>query len=71
MRAHNAHRLRVANSVAAFVEAARTNEQSDQILAHLVTAVATFGNTGLVEGGEDRPIVPIEAISKVLVERAK
>jgi hypothetical protein len=70
MRAQNAHRLRVANSIAAFVEAARTNEQSDQILAQLVGAVASFGSTGLVET-DDRPIVPIEAISKVLVERVK
>ncbi|HYI13260.1 MAG TPA: hypothetical protein VEK57_29710 [Thermoanaerobaculia bacterium] len=70
MRAHNSHRLRVANSIGAFVEAARTNEQSDQILGQLVSAVASFGNSGLVEG-DDRPIVPIEAISKVLVEKSK
>lgn len=69
MRAHNAHRLRVANSISAFVEAARTNEQSDIILAQLVSAVVTFGPSGLVGGDESSP-VPVEALTKVMIDKS-
>ena len=53
MRAHNLHRQRLANSMAAFVESASTNEQRDLILAHLVDAIASFGSSGLLTKPED------------------
>lgn len=53
MRAHNLHRQRLANSMAAFVESASTNEQRDLILAHLVDAIASFGSSGLLTKSDD------------------
>ena len=53
MRAHNLHRQRLANSMAAFVESASTNEQRDLILAHLVDAIASFGSSGLLTKPDD------------------
>ena len=53
MRAHNLHRQRLANSMAAFVESASTNEQRDLILAHLVDAIASFGSSGLLSKSDD------------------
>ncbi len=53
MRAHNLHRQRLANSMAAFVESASTNEQRDLILAHLVDAIASFGSSGLLAKPDD------------------
>ena len=52
---HNLHRQRVTNCIEAFVESAVTPEQRDLILAHLVDAVASFGNSGLLqpEGGAE------------------
>ena len=44
----NSHRIRVTNSIAAFVQAAATNEQRGIILMRLVDAVTNFGNSGLV-----------------------
>lgn len=54
---HNLHRQRVTNCIEAFVESAVMPEQRDLILAHLVDAVASFGNSGLlqVEGGVGEP----------------
>ncbi len=49
MYQHNSHRIRVTNSIAAFVQAAATNEQRDMILARLVEAVSAFGNSGLLK----------------------
>lgn len=53
MQAHNLHRQRLANSMAAFVESASTNEQRDLILAHLVDAIASFGASGLLAKPDD------------------
>ena len=53
MRAHNQHRQRLANSMAAFVESASTKEQRDLILAHLVDAIASFGSSGLLTKSDD------------------
>lgn len=53
MSQHNLHRQRVANSISAFVESAVTPEQRDLILTHLVEAVVTFGQSGLVQREDD------------------
>lgn len=53
MNQHNLHRQRLANSMAAFVESAVTPEQRDLILTHLVDAVATFGDSGLLHKEDD------------------
>jgi len=53
MRAHNMHRLHLANSMAAFVESASNPEQRDYILARLIDAVAAFGSSGLLEKEDD------------------
>ncbi len=53
MSQHNLHRQRVANSISAFVESAITPEQRDLILTHLVEAVVTFGQSGLVQREDD------------------
>jgi hypothetical protein len=58
MHQHSLHRLRLANSMASFVEAAATPEQRDLILAHLVEAIATFGNSGILQKGDDS--IPIQ-----------
>ena len=50
MAEQNLHRQRVANSIAAFVESAITPEQRDAILSQLVDSVASFGNSGLLQG---------------------
>lgn len=54
LRAHvhlqhlNAHRQRLANSIAAFVQAADTPEQRDAILLQLVGTISDFGQSGLI-----------------------
>ena len=59
LRAHlhmsekNRHRQRIANSIAAFVDSARTPEQRDMILSQLVDSVVQFGNSGLVHRDDD------------------
>ena len=40
----------------AFVESAVTPEQRDLILGHLVDAVATFGDSGLLGDGESKSV---------------
>ena len=53
MRELNLHRQRLANSISSFVEAALTPEQRDYILSRLVDAISSFGNSGLIDSGED------------------
>jgi hypothetical protein len=65
----NLHRQRVANSIEAFVESAITPEQRDFILARLVDAVVSFGNSGLLnEDSSDSfgPKLTIDNISRTL-----
>lgn len=68
MREQNLHRQRIANSMAAFVESAATDEQGDAILARLVDAVADFGTSGLLirEGRGDSSQIraPLEVVAK-------
>ncbi|MFZ5947244.1 MAG: hypothetical protein ACOYU5_04685 [Stygiobacter sp.] len=66
MSAHNLHRQRVANSLAAFVESAVTPEQRDLILAHLVDSIATFGNSGLLKEEDSiySPKMTIDTITR-------
>ena len=66
---HNLHRQRITNSMAAFVESAVTPEQRDLILTNLVDAVATFGNSGLIQGEDDclhLPKMTIDNITRTL-----
>lgn len=53
MREHNLHRKRLANSMAAFVESAISDEQRDVILSRLVDAVATFGTSGMIDADDE------------------
>ena len=71
---HNLHRRYVTNSIEAFVESAVTPEQRDLILAHLVDAVATFGNSGLLDGKNDQiysPKMTIDNITRSLSSPSK
>ena len=59
LRAHlhiaekNRHRVRVANSVASFVESAVDKSQRDLILSKLADAIVNFGDSGLVQNERD------------------
>ena len=53
MRERNLHRQRVANSIPSFVDSAVNHDQRDLILAQLIDAVATFGNSGLLSARDD------------------
>lgn len=65
MYQHNLHRRHVTNSIEAFVESAVTPEQRDLILAHLVDAVATFGNSGLLDTNSDHVYSPKMTIDNI------
>lgn len=72
MAEFNHHRRRVANSMAAFVEAVQGSEQRDQILGRLVDSVITFGDSGILQRdveGISVPSVAIEAVTKNLTSR--
>ena len=65
MKEHNLHRKRMANSMEAFVESAISDSQRDNILAHLVSAIATFGQSGLLGKEEDAGTkMTVESIMK-------
>jgi hypothetical protein len=70
MAAYNAHRRRVANSMAAFVEAANSLDQRDLILGRLVDAVVQFGESGILDKQNDTmvpvPTIAIDALTKNL-----
>jgi hypothetical protein len=72
MYQQNLHRLRIANSIVAFVETATSNDQSDKILQILVESVASFGNSGLIQN-EDDHIIPskmiIDNITKTITNK--
>ena len=59
LRAHlhiaekNRHRVRVANSVASFVESAADKSQRDLILSKLADAIVNYGDSGLVQHERD------------------
>jgi hypothetical protein len=64
---HNQHKLRVTNSIEAFVAAVRTKEQKDLVLSKLVESVTEFGDSGILAAqGETQGLSPviIEAITK-------
>jgi len=63
MYQQNLHRKRISNSIAAFVEAACSEDQSDKILELLIESVASFGHSGLIQK-EDDHIYP----SKMVVD---
>jgi hypothetical protein len=51
---HNQHKLRVTNSIEAFVAAVRTNERKDLVLGKLIESVTEFGDSGIL-GTEEKP----------------
>lgn len=53
LRQRNLHRKRLANSLGAFVESETVPEQRSLILALLVDAIASFGNSGLLQKEDD------------------
>lgn len=64
---HNQHKLRVTNSIEAFVAAVRTNEQKDLVLSKLVESVTEFGDSGILgKQGEASglPSVIFESMTK-------
>ncbi|MGJ4890259.1 hypothetical protein ACQR1Y_18805 [Bradyrhizobium sp. HKCCYLRH3099] len=52
---HTLHRQQLTNSIESFIDAARTDEQRDVVLAKLIDTVSTFGTSGLVGSSEDMP----------------
>lgn len=67
MMEHNQHKLRVTNSIEAFVAAVRTKEQKDLVLGKLVESVIEFGDSGILGKQTDGPALPsviIEALTK-------
>jgi ElaB/YqjD/DUF883 family membrane-anchored ribosome-binding protein len=64
---HNQHKLRVTNSIEAFVAAVRTKEQKDLVLSKLIEAVTEFGDSGILDKEEKPsgfPSVIFEALTK-------
>ena len=64
---HNQHKLRVTNSIEAFVASVYTKEQRDLVLGKLVDSVTAFGDTGILGKETDSasiPTVVIDAITK-------
>lgn len=67
MREHNEHKLRVTNSIEAFVAAVRTKEQKDLVLGKLVESVTEFGDSGILAKQAETSVLPsvfMEAITK-------
>lgn len=58
MAEHNQHKLRVTNSIEAFVAAVRTDEQKDLVLSKLVESVTQFGDTGILGDKIDSGSLP-------------
>ena len=64
---HNRHKLRVTNSIEAFVAAVRTDEQKDLVLSKLVESVTDFGDSGILDKDNEQPGIPsvmVETITK-------
>ncbi len=55
---HNEHKLRVTNSIEAFVAAVRTNDQKDMVLSKLVESVTEFGDSGILSNQGEAPGLP-------------
>jgi hypothetical protein len=51
---HNQHKSRVTNSIEGFVASVRTDEQKDLVLGKLVDSVTQFGDSGILEKGDDK-----------------
>lgn|GEM_PF-6254423 len=67
MAEHNQHKIRVTNSIEAFVAAVRTNERKDLVLGKLVESVTDFGDSGILSNEEKPsglPSVIFEAMTK-------
>jgi hypothetical protein len=67
MMEHNQHKLRVTNSIEAFVASVYTKEQRDLVLGKLVDSVTAFGDSGILSKEGETASVPgvvIDAITK-------
>jgi hypothetical protein len=58
MLEHNRHKLRVTNSIEAFVAAVRTPEHKDLVLGKLVESVTEFGDSGILGKQGEAPSLP-------------
>jgi len=58
MAEHNEHKLRVTNSIEAFVAAVRLPEQKDLVLSKLVDSVIDFGDSGILGKQGDSSGIP-------------
>lgn len=64
---HNNHKLRVTNSIEAFVAAVRTQESKDLVLGKLVESVTAFGDSGILGKQSETAALPsviLETITK-------
>jgi hypothetical protein len=67
MTEYNRHRVRVTNSIEAFVAAFLTKEQQELVLSKLVDSVTQFGESGILgKPGEQSglPSVIVDSITK-------
>lgn len=68
MTEFNLHRIRVTNSIEAFVAAFHTNEQQDIALSKLVESITQFGDSGILakpgEPPSSLPSVVVDSITK-------
>jgi hypothetical protein len=61
---HNEHKSRVTNSIEGFVASVRTDEQKDLVLGKLVDSVTQFGDSGILENGDEKA----SGLSAVILE---
>ncbi len=67
MQQHNLHRKRIANSMAAFVESANSQDQRDLILSQLVSSIASFGITGIFDSNSDGSTkISLDSVTKTV-----
>jgi hypothetical protein len=72
MLEHNQHKLRVTNSIEAFVAAVRGDERKDAVLAKLVECATEFGESGILsKQGEVNPLpsVILDSVTKNVSHR--
>lgn len=65
----NRHRVRVANSVESFVNAALEPQQRDLLLAKLAEAIVDFGDSGIIRGDKEESsstVVSGELLGRIL-----
>jgi ABC-type multidrug transport system fused ATPase/permease subunit len=66
MREVSLHRQRIANSMAAFVEAAATDEQGDAVFSRMVDSVVGFGASGLILESDEQVLPAKLAVDSII-----